>query len=173
MAGVVQQTGEDWRDVELTLSTAQPMLNAAPPDLKMLAVAVMPMAAGQPGPGGLAPMPMPAGRAGLPSAEFPVQPQEARRPAIQPSNSAVATSPARGAGGINVNMDFDKNKEQVNKAFNEIAALEQTWELLAVKAEELKKIAGKRGLQTSNNEGPSVTYHLKTRFSVPSRTEEQ
>ena len=34
LAAVVQQTGEDWSNVNLVLSTAQPMLNAAPPDLQ-------------------------------------------------------------------------------------------------------------------------------------------
>src|SRR5262249_56719194 len=38
LAAVVQQTGEDWRDVDLVLSTAQPMLNAAPPELRVLDV---------------------------------------------------------------------------------------------------------------------------------------
>ena len=56
LAAVIQQTGEDWTNVDLILSTAQPMLNAAPPDLHMLEVAVMPRIgpgmptyAGQPG----------------------------------------------------------------------------------------------------------------------------
>jgi uncharacterized protein (TIGR02231 family) len=42
LAAVVQQTGESWDDVKLVLSTAQPMLNAAPPDLHILQVAVQP-----------------------------------------------------------------------------------------------------------------------------------
>src|SRR5262249_29862457 len=33
LAAVTQQTGEEWNNVQLILSTAQPMLNAAPPDL--------------------------------------------------------------------------------------------------------------------------------------------
>ncbi|MBX9626574.1 MAG: mucoidy inhibitor MuiA family protein, partial [Gemmataceae bacterium] len=40
LAAVEQQTGEDWGNVNLTLSTAQPLLNAAPPDLRALEVAV-------------------------------------------------------------------------------------------------------------------------------------
>ncbi|MFO0930566.1 MAG: mucoidy inhibitor MuiA family protein [Gemmataceae bacterium] len=36
LAAVVQQTGEDWERVNVTLSTAQPMLNAAPPTLHAL-----------------------------------------------------------------------------------------------------------------------------------------
>ena len=38
LAAIQQQSGEDWTDVELTLSTATPRLNAAPPVLSPLAV---------------------------------------------------------------------------------------------------------------------------------------
>jgi len=44
LAAVAQHTGEDWGDVALTLSTAEPMLNAAPPELQKLAVTVVPKA---------------------------------------------------------------------------------------------------------------------------------
>ncbi|MDP3158362.1 MAG: mucoidy inhibitor MuiA family protein [Archangium sp.] len=37
-ATIVQRTGEDWSQVELTLSTAVPSQNATPPDLKVLKV---------------------------------------------------------------------------------------------------------------------------------------
>jgi uncharacterized protein (TIGR02231 family) len=40
LAAIQQQTGEDWSDVELVLSTAQPMLNAAPPELLALNITV-------------------------------------------------------------------------------------------------------------------------------------
>lgn len=45
LAGVVQDTGEDWSNVKLTLSTAQPALNSAPPDLQALHVSVAPKGA--------------------------------------------------------------------------------------------------------------------------------
>ena len=51
LASVSQQTGEDWANVDVVLSTAQPLLNASPPDLRSLEIAV----AGMPGasnPGG-------------------------------------------------------------------------------------------------------------------------
>lgn len=53
LAAIVQQSGEDWSNVSLILSTAQPMLNAAPPELKMLEITVVPRAsvAGQQGGG--------------------------------------------------------------------------------------------------------------------------
>src|SRR5262249_10013549 len=53
LAALVQQTGEDWGHVELTLSTAQPMLNAAPPELAKLEVNVVARAS----------VPMPKGKA--------------------------------------------------------------------------------------------------------------
>src|SRR6516164_992710 len=42
LAAVMQHSGEDWRGVNLVLSTAQPMLNADPPEMKVLAVALVP-----------------------------------------------------------------------------------------------------------------------------------
>ncbi len=42
LAAVVQNTGEEWPNVKLSLSTAQPMLNSAPPDLQTLHVSVAP-----------------------------------------------------------------------------------------------------------------------------------
>ncbi|HET6201435.1 MAG TPA: mucoidy inhibitor MuiA family protein [Planctomycetota bacterium] len=54
-AAVRQKTGEDWGDVELTLSTARPQLGASPPPLQPLRLAVAPpppapAAAGRPAP---------------------------------------------------------------------------------------------------------------------------
>ena len=34
LANLTQHSGEDWNHVNVTLSTAQPMLNASPPDLQ-------------------------------------------------------------------------------------------------------------------------------------------
>ncbi len=45
LAAVHQQTGEDWVNVTLALSTAQPLLHAAPPDLRMLEVSAVPLSA--------------------------------------------------------------------------------------------------------------------------------
>jgi uncharacterized protein (TIGR02231 family) len=48
LAGIVQNSGEDWTNVKLVLSTAQPMLNAIPPDLQTLHVSAAPKAAAPP-----------------------------------------------------------------------------------------------------------------------------
>src|SRR4029077_16949878 len=47
-------TGEDWSHVELVLSTAQPTLNSAPPDLQTLQVMVVPRGNNPRGPASLA-----------------------------------------------------------------------------------------------------------------------
>src|SRR5260370_35330310 len=52
----MQHSGEDWNHVKMTLSTAQPMLNASPPELGML----QPVLAVRGAPGG-PPMPPGAG----------------------------------------------------------------------------------------------------------------
>src|SRR4029079_18003110 len=52
LAAIRQQTGEDWSNVNITLSTAQPMLNAAPPELHALTMNVIHTPAGRPGSGG-------------------------------------------------------------------------------------------------------------------------
>ncbi|MBI2808927.1 MAG: DUF4139 domain-containing protein [Planctomycetes bacterium] len=41
LAALIQHSGEDWGNVKIVLSTAQPMLNAAPPDLQSLQVGVV------------------------------------------------------------------------------------------------------------------------------------
>jgi hypothetical protein len=71
LAAIVQQTGEDWQNVTLKLSTAQPMLNASPPELKTLAVAVVPRGqamAANAGPG------IPGGGAGKPGQQLAANP---------------------------------------------------------------------------------------------------
>jgi uncharacterized protein (TIGR02231 family) len=45
LAGVVQNTGEEWGNVRLVLSTAQPAFNSVPPDLQALHVTVAPKGA--------------------------------------------------------------------------------------------------------------------------------
>ena len=134
LASVMQQTGEDWSNVNLTLSTAKPMFNAAAPDLQTLKVTVVPKAA----PPGVR----------LPEiAELEEQVKNLRLKAQKDFNERKATT------GIGL--------------FNTAAALDQSWELL--NPEE----AVKRGCSPALREGPSVTYHLATKMTVPSRTDEQ
>ncbi len=127
LAAIVQQSGEDWGDVSVSLSTAEPMLSATPPDLTALDVAVT--AAAQAPQGG---------------------------PALSKAWDAEAARLFRdGQRKANVADYFAANAD-----VNAGAAMRQTVEMLGA-AEDVAR------------EGPSVTYHLKQRFTVPSRSDEQ
>jgi uncharacterized protein (TIGR02231 family) len=135
LAAIVQQTGEDWANVNVVLSTAQPMLNAAPPELQTLQVTVVPKGAGQP---------MPA------------------NPAAMDIEEQVKS--LRGKG----QKDFNERKQSSGTGlFNTAAALDQSWELLNPDE------AMRRGCALAVSEGPTVTYHLNSKLSVPSRNDEQ
>jgi uncharacterized protein (TIGR02231 family) len=65
-------------------------------------------------------------------------------------------------------QDFNQRKVSTGVGlFNTAAALDQSWELLNPEA------AVRRGCALSVREGPSVTYPLGSRLTLPSRTEEQ
>jgi len=148
LAAVVQHTGEDWSSVSMTLSTAQPMLNAAPPDLRVLEVAVIPRGA-------------------------PNDPMLAAGKASQ-GQSMQLEQQARSQRGMVAENYQKKDVGNAVKLLNEAAALDATRELLWTSRDELVlnnfKNPNKR---SGSDEGPSVTCHLPTRLSVPSRHDEQ
>lgn len=125
LAAIVQQSGEDWTDASISLSTAEPMLSAAPPDLAALDLTVIAA--------GAAPVPAQASKAEI---------DRMRRLAQQRFN------------------EFDY--KSANLISNQAAALCQTDELLGAAHD-----AG------DSREGPCVTYHLPSRFTMPSRSDEQ
>jgi hypothetical protein len=146
LAAVCQHTGEDWGRVDLTLSTAQPLINAAPPELKMLEIRVasrskMPPTAQSAGPFG-----------GRMAGELDKEAQTLRKKAQE-------------------ELTLKKNPQDASRYINEAAASEQNRELMQSKKEVL---ANKdRRPAPSANDGPSVTYHLKNKMTVPSRRDEQ
>jgi hypothetical protein len=149
LGSLFQQSGEDWNGVELTLSTAQPLLNAAPPELGKLEVTVLPRSSV---PGGGAPgMPGPAFNPGQKAPELAKQAQVYRDKAL-------------------AEVKQNNFKDAVT-LLNSAAAFEQNCELMKSKEELLAEQM--KGLKASQDEGPSVTYHLANRYSVPSRTDEQ
>jgi uncharacterized protein (TIGR02231 family) len=135
LGAIVQHTGEDWQHVKLVLSTAQPTLNAAPPDLEVLQVTTVPRGNTAAAPPSFTGM------------ELEERVRMLRSQAQKDFNARKASS---GAG-----------------LFNTAAALDQSWELLNPEA------AVKRGCALAVREGPSVTYHLATPLTVPSRNDEQ
>src|SRR5262249_44523570 len=143
LAAVVQQTGEDWSHVHMILSTAQPMLNAAPPELKMLEVAVVPR--------------RPAGGkgGGMPESALRANLGDFQKKATQHRGEAQ--------------KDYRTNKQwSADDNLNRAAAFEQAGDFLAARAEDLKALKPK-----SVDEGPSVTYHLQNQLTIPSRNDEQ
>jgi uncharacterized protein (TIGR02231 family) len=136
LAAIEQNTGEDWTNINLVLSTAQPMLNAAPPDLKTLEVTVLPAGHGAQPPN--------------PNADVKQ---------IQEQSKGLRTQ-AQAA--------YNTNKSEAGgKLINDAAALEQWRDLLAQNDD--RQLDGTSG----GKEGPSVTYHLTTKLSIPSRNDEQ
>jgi uncharacterized protein (TIGR02231 family) len=107
LAAVSQQSGEDWNNVSLTLSTAQPLLNAAPPDLKTLEVALAPK-------GGL---PMGVANPG------------------QAMDNFNKAQQLRGQAGVEYNSK--KDAQNGGKLINDAAALEQANEFLWNSREEI------------------------------------
>lgn len=177
LAAVLQQTGEDWDRVKVTLSTAQPMLNATPPDLHALAVAVAPRGTAGPGvsvSGLQSGLGIPAGgdRGGYGPGSGPM-------PVVPGSRLAIA-NPGMGGGKAQELKDAARTLRQqaqvvnnlrrekdANELTNYAAVLDQVCELVVM-------TDGRRDARpAAKNEGPSVTYHLANKLSVPSRTEEQ
>lgn len=160
-AAVEQNTGEDWINAQVTLSTAQPLLNAAPPDLRALAVSVTPaghaVATGDPR-DPLAPMPVPPGPGGVGGGGGIPTPS-----AYQKDLDKMA----RDLRGQVAGNYAQKKAEEAAKLQNEAAALEQFSDLF-VSREELI-----RADRPPAAEGPSVTYTLKNKISIPSRNDEQ
>jgi hypothetical protein len=158
LAALVQQTGEDWSHVELTLSTAQPMLNAGPPELAKLEVAVVaraavPMPPGTP-PGDKAPTF--ASEAKGKGGELATQAKDLRRQAEQLQNSFN-----------------EADQRQANWQLNEAAAFEQNLDLIKTRDEILAAQKFNNKKTVTGNDGPSVTYHLDSKITVPSRKDEQ
>ncbi len=180
LAGLVQQTGEDWNNVKLTLSTAQPMLNAAPPELRMLHVALAPRGSG--------PMAGFAGQFGAQGFQGGGLPGGGGAPGVQPPPGQPGAAP------ITSNMELQaevqkqvlmlraqsaqeynqKKSGEGGRLINDAAALDQASEILLTERDELLARRGKgSGRAAASPEGQSVTYHLGSKLNVPSRNEEQ
>jgi hypothetical protein len=152
LANLVQQSGEDWNQVEMTLSTAQPMLNAAPPELAMLE-------------------PVLVARGGAPGAGPAMEPfASAKAPK---EVEATANSLRDKALGTYSRGDV-KGQKAADGLLNTAAASEQQLELMKSR-EQIRMDRDKKANEASlvSNDGPSVTYHLANKLTVPSRNDEQ
>jgi hypothetical protein len=160
LANLKQHSGEDWNQVRLTLSTAQPMLNAAPPELAILE----PVLVARGAPGG---PPMPTAP-GTPAPAF-------FGAANQPKDLEMKANQFRIQAQMNYKAGTAKEQEEAGKALNTASTYEQWRDLMksreAIVAEQnpRKKVAA----DLERNDGPSVIYHLASKLTVPSRNDEQ
>jgi hypothetical protein len=157
LANLKQHSGEDWNQVKLTLSTAQPMLNASPPELCML----QPVLAMRGAPGG---PPMPATGPAPFANPMPIMDIESKAKALRSQADA--------------NFRGGKVQEQKEAAqwINEASAYEQNLELMKSRDQVLAALKkGGKGFVggPAGMDGPSVTYHLANKLTVPSRNDEQ
>jgi uncharacterized protein (TIGR02231 family) len=135
LAAVVQHTGEDWSGVKLALSTAEPALNAAPPELQSLQVTAVP---------------------------------KANAPAVVRQTDTMELEDQVRSLRAKAQKNFNEKKQSSGVGLvNTAAALDQSWELFNPEA------AIKRGCALAVREGPTVTYHLTSQLTVPSRNDEQ
>ncbi len=146
LAAISQQTGEDWANVDMTLSTAMPMFNAAPPDLATLEV--QSVAAAASGGGGRS-------EGVNVDNQFRVQSGMSNYGQVLKAKQAAEQQTA--------------DKPSADRAYNLAAAVAQTDELVRDR-EELKQ---ERAALPVMREGQSVTFHLERRLTIPWRDDEQ
>jgi uncharacterized protein DUF4139 len=160
LANLKQHSGEDWNQVKLMLSTAQPMLNASPPDLAVLEPILM----ARGGPGG---PPMPTDK--MPAPEPFVQ-----VPGNATKDLEKKITQLREQAQGNYSKGGQKEVMDAIKQLNDASAWEQNIDLMKSR-DEIQRANKKltKSMNPLQNDGPSVTYHLANRLTVPSRNDEQ
>ena len=179
LAAITQETGEDWADVGLTLSTAQPLLSASPPDLLALEVSLG---------GNLNPAGLPggsffgqtAGGAGFGGGGGALGGGGIGGGGIgggtgggMPSQSAYLRGLEQQAQAGRAGALDNQNRKQyaeANVLANSAAAAEATRDLFITK-EELAR--AKADPSAALVDAPSVTFRLKDKFTLPSRPDDQ
>ncbi len=146
LAAIEQRSGEEWPDARVTLSTAQPALNATIPDLLPLETTVLEVAEGEGGK---------AGERDPNSLSIDATRAQARAFRGQ-AQQAMVGNDAKAGGAF----------------LNEAAALDQAEELLAAD-EDREERKGPAAGPPAVGGGPSVTYRLRSRLTIPSRKDQQ
>ena len=185
LANLMQHSGEDWNQVKMTLSTAQPMLNASPPELCMLQpILVM---RGQPGG---PPMPGAGAFATSPFAntygvgdlakkaitQRGTSNQLSQGQAVPGFGGGGGKAKGMGGGGFAGNSGQILNQKEAERLLNEAAAIEQNLDLMRTRDEVILENSKRKGavaVGPAGTDGPSVTYHLPNKLTVPSRGDEQ
>ncbi len=144
LAAVNQQTGEDWPTVDVVLSTAMPMFNAAPPELAVMEV-------------------QPGALQAQNAADINIDGRiNLNRMSSNLRQQRLFEQSAQAA-------QVKGSKSDADRDFNLAASVAQADELLQEQAE-LKKA---QKVAEFAREGQSVTFHLDRRLSIPWRDDEQ
>lgn len=146
LAAVTQQSGEDWNNINVTLSTSEPALSSAPPDLLPLEMMIPGEDdfAGMAGMGGMGG----GGMGGMGAPGLSIE----QSAAAQPDDASNPSTHAK--------------QSNAGASINHTAAALQAAELAV---DDL-------ALDDSNDAehaGPSVTYHLTGQFTLPNRHDPQ
>ena len=153
-ASIQQMSGEDWRDVKMSLSTATPTLVASAPTLESFSIALAHLGQSQ---------------AQLQQfADFDKQTEElyGRRAQVEAERNRADGTFAGGGGEV---RDRFKNA-QFDLALNEVADELQVLELGATKEIVRRESAPPGG---ADQESLSITYDILSRTTMPSRADRQ
>ena len=151
LAAIAQQTGEDWTAVDMTLSTAMPSFNAAPPELAVLEVQPVSLAKA------------PAG------STYPLEGINVDNKLRL--NRSLSNSPQESQMRQDAQLfAFKGMKKESDLAYNMAAAVAQSDELINDKELLQAKMADTSALA---REGQSVSFHLERTLSIPWRDDEQ
>lgn len=185
LAAVTQQSGEDWSGVNLEVSNAQPRLNAAPPELRSLAVVLtnnqtlLTRNTLQPGRPGL-----PNQAVGQGGQMAAIQNRDNIKQALEGktnnleilnpmgNNSAEELEGAAKQLRFRAQSDSNlRNEFQSNEIWNYAGALDQARDLTLIADE--KPGLGGRGRPVSSGEGPTISHRLPGLTTISSRNDDQ
>lgn len=158
LAGIQQQTGEDWQNVRLTLSTASPRLNAAPPELEPVAITLVP--GGSP-------------EQAQQRLQQATQSLKAARKELQQAQQGYEQAPAQVGGGYGGGGGAEAEAERLRAAPEAGAAVLNRAAARVLEAEVLGETPAERDSAAGLTEGQSVTYKLDGTVTVPWRDDEQ
>ncbi len=184
LAAVTQQSGEDWAGVILEVSNAQPRLNAAPPELRSLAVVLTTnptltrMPGGQPRPGLPNQAVQPGGQmAATQNRDNIKQALEGKTNNLEILNP-MGNNSAEELEGAARQLRFRaqsesnlRNEFQSNEIWNYAGALDQARDLTMIADE--KPGLGGRSKPLSGGEGPTISHRLPGLTTISSRNDDQ
>lgn len=183
LASIQQMSGEDWGDVQMTLSTATPSLLAKAPVLNELAISLS--RPGQPGAGDVIAQLQQSGseqvrldlrqqRANLENNRGVIGANNFGNGTISLQNSAVSQSAIGNTININgaiVNVDYIGDNNDLDLVLNKTAGDLQLVDLLV--QERIARSKDRKPASFSEDEGLAITYQLPNRTSLPSRSDRQ